>query len=79
MRRERGVVATGRYARAGVCREAWSATRPTSSPNIIIGSQAGLSYADFLVHLAPLVLVLLVVFVAMARRLFARSAPGSWC
>src|SRR4029450_10626060 len=42
-------------------------------PNIIIASRAGLSYDDFLVHLAPLVLVLLVVFVGLCRWLF-RSA-----
>jgi Na+/H+ antiporter NhaD/arsenite permease-like protein len=42
-------------------------------PNIIIASRAGLSYNDFLIHLAPLVLLLLVVFVGLCRILF-RSA-----
>lgn len=39
-------------------------------PNIIIGSRAGLSFTDFLVHSLPLTVVLLVLFVAMARWLF---------
>jgi Na+/H+ antiporter NhaD/arsenite permease-like protein len=39
-------------------------------PNIIIASEAGLSYLDFLVHLAPLVVVLMVAFVGLVRVLF---------
>jgi anion transporter len=50
-----------------------TATLVGDPPNIIIASRAGLSYADFLVHLAPLVVVLLVVFVGLCRVLF-RSA-----
>jgi Na+/H+ antiporter NhaD/arsenite permease-like protein len=42
-------------------------------PNIIIASRGGLSYNDFLIHLAPIVLLLLVVFVGLCRILF-RSA-----
>jgi Na+/H+ antiporter NhaD/arsenite permease-like protein len=40
-------------------------------PNIIIASEAGLSYVDFLANLLPVVVVLMVVFIAMSRRLFA--------
>jgi Na+/H+ antiporter NhaD/arsenite permease-like protein len=47
-----------------------TATLIGDPPNIIIGSAAGLSYNDFLVNLAPLVVVLLVVFIAMSRWLF---------
>ena len=47
-----------------------TATLIGDPPNIIIASQAGLSYTDFLVHLAPLVLILLVVFLLLLRRLF---------
>jgi Na+/H+ antiporter NhaD/arsenite permease-like protein len=47
-----------------------TATLIGDPPNIIIGSAAGLSYTDFLVNLAPLVVVLLVVFIAMSRWLF---------
>ena len=47
-----------------------TATLIGDPPNIIIGSAAGLSYLDFLVNLAPLVVVLLVVFIGMARWLF---------
>jgi Na+/H+ antiporter NhaD/arsenite permease-like protein len=50
-----------------------TATLVGDPPNIIIASRAGLSYADFLVHLAPLVVLLLVVFVGMCRVLFRRA------
>jgi Na+/H+ antiporter NhaD/arsenite permease-like protein len=50
-----------------------TATLVGDPPNIIIASRAGLSYNDFLVHLAPLVLVLMVVFIGLCRWLF-RSA-----
>ena len=36
-------------------------------------SRAGLSFNDFLVHMAPIVLVVVVVFVAMLPRLFRGS------
>jgi Na+/H+ antiporter NhaD/arsenite permease-like protein len=39
-------------------------------PNIIIGSRAGLSYNDFLVHLAPVVVLLVVAFMVLCRWLF---------
>ncbi|MEJ3746987.1 ArsB/NhaD family transporter [Actinomycetes bacterium KLBMP 9797] len=42
-------------------------------PNIIIASRGGLSYNDFLIHLAPFVVLLLVVFIGLCRVLF-RSA-----
>jgi Na+/H+ antiporter NhaD/arsenite permease-like protein len=47
-----------------------AATLVGDPPNIIIASRAGLSYADFLVHLAPLVIVLLLAFVLVSRWLF---------
>ncbi len=47
-----------------------TATLIGDPPNIIIASQADLSYTDFLVHLAPLVVVLMVLFVGMSRWLF---------
>ncbi len=50
-----------------------TATLVGDPPNIIIASRAGLSYNDFLVHLAPLVVVLLVVFIGLCRVMF-RSA-----
>jgi Na+/H+ antiporter NhaD/arsenite permease-like protein len=50
-----------------------TATLVGDPPNIIIASRAGLSFNDFLIHLAPLVVVLLVVFIGMCRLLF-RSA-----
>lgn len=39
-------------------------------PNIIIASRAGLTFTDFLVHSLPLTIILLVLFVVMARWLF---------
>jgi Na+/H+ antiporter NhaD/arsenite permease-like protein len=47
-----------------------TATLVGDPPNIIIAAEAGLSYADFLIHLAPWIVVLMVVFVGMARWLF---------
>ena len=47
-----------------------TATLVGDPPNIIIASRAGLSYNDFLIHLAPLVIVLLAVFVGLCRWLF---------
>jgi Na+/H+ antiporter NhaD/arsenite permease-like protein len=50
-----------------------TATLVGDPPNIIIASRAGLSFNDFLIHLAPLVVVLLVVFLAMCRVLFRKA------
>jgi Na+/H+ antiporter NhaD/arsenite permease-like protein len=50
-----------------------TATLVGDPPNIIIGSRGGLSYNDFLVHLAPIVLVLLVAFIGMCRVMFRGS------
>jgi Na+/H+ antiporter NhaD/arsenite permease-like protein len=48
-----------------------TATLVGDPPNIIIASRGGLSFNDFLVHLAPVVLVLLVLLVGLCRWLFA--------
>jgi Na+/H+ antiporter NhaD/arsenite permease-like protein len=50
-----------------------TATLVGDPPNIIIASRAGLSYDDFLVHLAPIVVLLVLVFLGMCRVMF-RSA-----
>lgn len=50
-----------------------TATLIGDPPNIIIGSRADLSFNDFVVNLAPIVLVLLIVFIPMMRVMF-RSA-----
>jgi Na+/H+ antiporter NhaD/arsenite permease-like protein len=50
-----------------------TATLVGDPPNIIIAAEAGLSYLDFLANLLPIVLVLLVVFLLMARRAFASA------
>jgi Na+/H+ antiporter NhaD/arsenite permease-like protein len=56
-----------------------TATLVGDPPNIIIGSRADLSYNDFLVHLAPFVVVATLAFVALCRLLFRstfRYDPG---
>ncbi|MFG2309865.1 SLC13 family permease [Streptomyces sp. NPDC048566] len=50
-----------------------TATLVGDPPNIIIASRAGLTFNDFLVHLAPLAAVLVVVLIALCRVMF-RSA-----
>ena len=42
-------------------------------PNIIIASRAGLSFNDFLIHMTPIVVVVMAVFVLMLPRLFRGS------
>ncbi len=44
-----------------------TATLVGDPPNIIIASEAGLSYIDFLVNIGPLVLILLAVYLGIAR------------
>lgn len=50
-----------------------AATLVGDPPNIIIASRAGLSYNDFLIHMGPIVLVLMIVFVALCRWLFRKA------
>lgn len=49
-----------------------TATLIGDPPNIIIGSRAGLSFTDFLVHSLPLTIILLAGFIVMARFLFRK-------
>ncbi|MFG2456538.1 SLC13 family permease [Streptomyces sp. NPDC048523] len=49
------------------------ATLVGDPPNIIIASRAGLTFNDFLVHLAPLSAILVVVLIALCRFLFRKS------
>ena len=49
-----------------------TATLIGDPPNIIIASRAGLTFADFLVHLAPIVVLLLVAFTGLCWLLFGR-------
>ncbi|WP_397334466.1 ArsB/NhaD family transporter [Nonomuraea sp. 3-1Str] len=50
-----------------------TATLVGDPPNIIIASRAGLTFNDFLVHLAPLVVVLVAAFALLCRVLFRRA------
>src|SRR3954453_14249041 len=50
-----------------------AATLVGDPPNIIIASRAGLTFNDFLLHMAPIVLVVIAVFIAMLPWLFRGS------
>ncbi|MBM7789674.1 ArsB/NhaD family transporter [Tenggerimyces flavus] len=50
-----------------------AATLIGDPPNIIIGSRGGLTFTDFLVHMAPIVVVVFVLFVIFARFLFRKA------
>ncbi len=50
-----------------------TATLVGDPPNIIIASRAGLAFNDFLIHLAPFIVVVMIVFIGLCRWLF-RSA-----
>ena len=50
-----------------------AATLIGDPPNIIIGSRAGLTFTDFLVHMAPIVTIVFVAFVLFTRVLFRKS------
>lgn len=50
-----------------------AATLVGDPPNIIIASRAGLSFNDFLVHMTPIVILVMVVFLGMLPRLFRGS------
>jgi Na+/H+ antiporter NhaD/arsenite permease-like protein len=42
-------------------------------PNIIIASRAGLTFNDFLIHMAPIVLIVMIVFIALIPLIFRGS------
>ena len=50
-----------------------TATLIGDPPNILIGSAAGLDFGDFLVNLAPVVLVIMIAFLLIMRLAFGRS------
>ena len=52
-----------------------AATLVGDPPNIIIGSRAGLSFNDFLVHVAPIVAVVMLAFLVAARWPSAPPSP----
>ncbi len=54
------------------CNIGGAATLIGDPPNIIIGSRAGLSFNDFLVHMAPMVVVLLGVLILFCRIVFRK-------
>lgn len=50
-----------------------AATLIGDPPNIIIGSRAGLTFNDFLIHMAPIAVVTFAAFVLLTRVLFRKS------
>ena len=50
-----------------------AATLIGDPPNIIIANQAGLSFNDFLVHMAPIVAITFVLFVLLTRFMFRKE------
>ncbi|WP_328438576.1 ArsB/NhaD family transporter [Streptomyces sp. NBC_00444] len=50
-----------------------TATLVGDPPNIIIASRAGLTFNDFLIHLAPLVAVLILLLLLLCRVMFRKS------
>jgi Na+/H+ antiporter NhaD/arsenite permease-like protein len=50
-----------------------AATLIGDPPNIIIGSRANLSFNDFLIHMAPITVIVFAGFVLLTRFLFRRS------
>lgn len=50
-----------------------AATLIGDPPNIIIGSRAGLTFNDFLIHMTPIVAIVFVAFVLFTRVLFRKS------
>ncbi|MFL6064689.1 MAG: ArsB/NhaD family transporter [Friedmanniella sp.] len=50
-----------------------TATLVGDPPNLIVASRSGLTFNDFLLNLAPIVVVMLVAFVALSRFLFRRD------
>jgi Na+/H+ antiporter NhaD/arsenite permease-like protein len=50
-----------------------AATLIGDPPNIIIGSRAGLTFNDFLIHMAPAVVVIFALFVLLTRVLFHKD------
>ena len=53
-----------------------AATLIGDPPNIIIASRAGLTFNDFLVNMTPIVVIVLIVFMAVLPRLFRGSFDG---
>jgi len=50
-----------------------TATLVGDPPNLIVASRSGLGFNDFLINLAPIVVVMLVAFVALSRFLFRKD------
>ena len=54
-----------------------TATLIGDPPNIIIASRGGLTFVDFLINLAPLVVLLMVVFIGLCWLMWGRTLPSN--
>lgn len=54
-----------------------TATLIGDPPNILIGSAAGLSFMDFILNLAPVILVILVLFIPLIKFLYGKKIMTS--
>nr|WP_090340691.1 ArsB/NhaD family transporter [Mycolicibacterium malmesburyense]CRL70199.1 Na+/H+ antiporter NhaD-like permease [Mycolicibacterium malmesburyense] len=54
-----------------------AATLIGDPPNIIIGSRAGLTFNDFLIHMAPIVVIIFILFVFFTKFLFRKDLRAS--
>ncbi|MEU8265557.1 ArsB/NhaD family transporter [Sphaerisporangium sp. NPDC049002] len=50
-----------------------TATLVGDPPNIIIASRGGLTFNDFLVHMAPMILIVMVVFIGLCGLMFRKA------
>ncbi|MCL2529131.1 MAG: ArsB/NhaD family transporter [Coriobacteriia bacterium] len=56
-----------------ICNIGGAATLVGDPPNIMIGTAAGISFNDFLIHLTPIIVILMVLTIFIAKRYFAKS------
>lgn len=54
-----------------------TATLIGDPPNIMIGSAAGLSFMDFIINTAPAVIVIMIVFILMAKAIYGKKMEVS--
>jgi len=56
-----------------ICNIGGAATLVGDPPNIMIGTAAGISFNDFLIHLTPLIVILLVITIFFSKRYFSKQ------
>ena len=56
-----------------ICNIGGAATLVGDPPNIMIGTAAGISFNDFLIHLTPIIVILLVLTIFFTKRYFSKQ------